>query len=338
MFKKFIIFCLLLAIAAAGAFYYVKQETAAYLAQPLQIQETEFVDVQSGMNLPKLLTMLEAEGKITPSPFKPVMRFLAPEYTNIKVGTFQATNEMSLADLLAIIVKGVGHQFSIRFVEGSTFKQWREILKQDTTLIDKTSQMSEAQIAKALGVEYDNLEGMLLPETYHYTKGMSDLDVLQRAADSLKAELELQWQDKAENLPLNSPYEVLILASIIEKETAVDAERTQVASVFVNRLNKKMKLQTDPTVIYGMGDKYQGNIRRSDLREATPYNTYVIDGLPPTPIAMVSKKSIYAATHPDKTDFIYFVASGTGGHVFSKTLAEHNRAVQNYLKVLRSQK
>ncbi|MGB2078866.1 MAG: endolytic transglycosylase MltG, partial [Vibrio sp.] len=198
--------------------------------------------------------------------------------------------------------------------------------------------MSEAQIAKALDLPYAKLEGLLLPETYNYTKGMSDLDVLKRAAVALQTELDVQWNDRQNDLPLKSAYEALILASIIEKETAEDSERAKVASVFINRLNIGMKLQTDPTVIYGMGDRYQGNIRRSDLRRATPYNTYVIYGLPPTPIAMVSKKSIQAATHPDKTKYLYFVATGKGGHVFNTNLKDHNRSVQAYLKVLRSQK
>ena len=162
--------------------------------------------------------------------------------------------------------------------------------------------------------------------------------MLRRSAERLKKALDKAWQERDENLPLANPHEMLILASIVEKETGIAAERAKVASVFINRLNAKMKLQTDPTVIYGMGENYDGNIRKTDLETPTPYNTYVIDGLPPTPIAMVSESALQAVAQPEKTDFYYFVADGAGGHKFTRNLNEHNKAVQEYLRWYRSQK
>jgi UPF0755 protein len=167
---------------------------------------------------------------------------------------------------------------------------------------------------------------------------MSDLEILKRAHRNLNSILNEHWESRQDNLPLKDRYDALILASIIEKETAVDSERKTISSVFVNRLNRNMRLQTDPTVIYGMGDKYDGNIRKKDLQTRTPYNTYMINGLPPTPIAMAGKASILAALNPEQTRYLYFVASGKGGHVFTRSLTEHNRAVRAYLRELRKSK
>lgn len=337
VFKKLIFLCLFSAIVAAGAYVYIKSELETFLQQPMNVAESEYFQVERGMNLPKLVQALVASEKIKGTPFVPILRLSHPKLTQIKVGTFEIKPNMMLQKFLEQVVTGVGHQFSIRFMEGSRFSQWRDQLAQAEHLDHQITAMSDAEVAKALDLAYENLDGLLLPETYNYTKGMSDLDVLKRAASALKVELDKQWADRSPDLPLKSAYEVLTLASIIEKETAADEERGKVASVFINRLNLGMKLQTDPTVIYGMGDQYDGNIRRRDLQNPTPYNTYVIDGLPPSPIAMVSKKSIYAATHPDETKYLYFVATGTGGHAFNTSLDAHNRSVRAYLKVLKSQ-
>ncbi|OJI45892.1 putative aminodeoxychorismate lyase [Vibrio vulnificus] len=208
-------------------------------------------------------------------------------------------------------------------------------MAQDPYLVHELAGLSEAEIAKRLEIPYEKLEGLFLAETYHYTYGTSDVELLKRAHEKLNRVLDKHWQQRQDKLPLKNSYEALILASIIEKETAIDEERERVASVFVNRLNKRMRLQTDPTVIYGMGEAYDGNIRKKDLRTPTPYNTYVINGLPPTPIAMAGEASIAAALNPENSSYLYFVASGKGGHVFSKTLAEHNRAVRAYLRELK---
>ena len=237
--------------------------------------------------------------------------------------------------MLALIASGKEHQFAITLVEGDRFTDWLEQLSTAPEIVHQSDGMSEAEIAKAIGADTSKLEGYLLPETYHYTSGTTDLELLKRAYRQMTSLLDDAWESRDKSIPLKTPYEALIMASIIEKETAVDDERTVVSSVFMNRLNKNMRLQTDPTVIYGMGDKYKGNIRKRDLRTPTPYNTYTIFGLPPTPIAMPSKASVLAAVKPQESNYYYFVADGKGGHKFSKTLSEHNRAVRAYLRTLK---
>jgi len=326
----------LLALAAVGYFYVTKQ-VDVYLSQPLDIQSEQLVTIPSGTSLNGALSLMTKHGWIDSQFAEKLVRRFHPELTQIKAGTYQLMPDMKLAQALKLLVSGKEHQFAITFVEGSRFSEWMAILEQNKQLKHTLTESSEADIAKQLGIEQSKLEGLFLAETYHFTKGVSDLDILKRAHRKLEGILNSAWETRQENLPLTSPYQALILASIIEKETAVESERERIASVFVNRLNKRMRLQTDPTVIYGMGDNYDGNIRKKDLRAPTPYNTYVINGLPPTPIAMPGEASIRAALNPEQSAYLYFVASGNGGHVFSKNLTEHNRAVRAYLKQLRQQ-
>ncbi|MCE7601455.1 endolytic transglycosylase MltG [Vibrio fluvialis] len=326
----------LLALAAVGYFYVTKQ-VDVYLSQPLDIQSEQLVTIPSGTSLNGALSLMTKHGWIDSQFAEKLVRRFHPELTQIKAGTYQLMPDMKLAQALKLLVSGKEHQFAITFVEGSRFSEWVAILEQNEQLKHTLTESSEADIAKQLGIEQSKLEGLFLAETYHFTKGVSDLDILKRAHRKLEGILNSAWETRQENLPLTSPYQALILASIIEKETAVESERERIASVFVNRLNKRMRLQTDPTVIYGMGDNYDGNIRKKDLRAPTPYNTYVINGLPPTPIAMPGEASIRAALNPEQSAYLYFVASGNGGHVFSKNLTEHNRAVRAYLKQLRQQ-
>ncbi|EKO3491368.1 endolytic transglycosylase MltG [Vibrio fluvialis] len=326
----------LLALAAVGYFYVTKQ-VDVYLSQPLDIQSEQLVTIPSGTSLNGALSLMTKHGWIDSQFAEKLVRRFHPELTQIKAGTYQLMPDMKLAQALKLLVSGKEHQFAITFVEGSRFSEWMAILEQNEQLKHTLTESSEADIAKQLGIEQSKLEGLFLAETYHFTKGVSDLDILKRAHRKLEGILNSAWETRQENLPLTSPYQALILASIIEKETALESERERIASVFVNRLNKRMRLQTDPTVIYGMGDNYDGNIRKKDLRAPTPYNTYVINGLPPTPIAMPGEASIRAALNPEQSAYLYFVASGNGGHVFSKNLTEHNRAVRAYLKQLRQQ-
>jgi UPF0755 protein len=238
---------------------------------------------------------------------------------------------MTLPVFLETIVSGKVVLHSYTVVEGMTSQQLLSSLADNENLKSTVASLSDQELLSALGTEFHHLEGLFLPETYLFPAGTSDLDFLKRAYNSLETYLNQAWLNKADKLPYETPYEALIMASIIEKETGIPEERTEIAGVFVRRLEKGMRLQTDPTVIYGMGENYDGNIRRKDLRTDTAYNTYTRHGLPPTPIALASKESIYAALHPKDGNSLYFVATGKDGrHYFSSTLKEHNNAVRKY--------
>ncbi|MCA3915476.1 endolytic transglycosylase MltG [Vibrio vulnificus] len=336
MIKKIIGLLFIAALMIGVAAVWAYSQTKTYFNQPLKIESSEIITIPSGSGFGRTLAILTEKGWIDePTPLARLIPKLYPEITRIKAGTYQIQSEMSLYQALEVFNLGKEHQFTITFVEGSRFQEWMVQMAQDPYLIHELAGLSEAEIAKRLEIPYEKLEGLFLAETYHYTYGTSDVELLKRAHEKLNRVLDKHWQQRQEKLPLDNSYEALILASIIEKETAIDEERERVASVFVNRLNKRMRLQTDPTVIYGMGEAYDGNIRKKDLRTPTPYNTYVINGLPPTPIAMAGEASIAAALNPENSSYLYFVASGKGGHVFSKTLAEHNRAVRAYLRELK---
>ena len=267
----------------------------------------------------------------------------------LNAGTYEMPANPSFAQMLKVLQAGEKVALvEVQIIEGRTAKDLYQALARSegiTLEVLDAEGKPKSNLKQALGIDAytpegkfsDNLEGWFMPDTYHYGEGTTDKQILQDLYQAQQQILDEAWENRAEGLPYKTPYEALIMASIIEKETGVPEERTLVSAVFVNRLNKGMRLQTDPTIIYGMGDRYDGNIRRKDINEATAYNTYQIDGLPPTPIALPSKASIEAAMHPDDSDALYFVATGTGGHKFSNNLADHNRAVQEYLKVIRAQ-
>lgn len=337
MLKKLLLIIVAAAIAISSAAYWAVENVRGYVNTSVLVETSTLFTVPKGAHYNKVVELLEQQGIVSPSSWSKWAPKLYPELTRIQAGTFQITPAQSLQDVFAQLRSGKQHQLYITFIEGSTFKQWLAALSREEHLKPTLKGKTEAEIAQLLGSSSAKLEGLLLPETYSFDVGDSDFSVLQRAYNNMQKALNQAWQKRETSLPINSEYELLTLASIIEKETAVDGERAKVASVFVNRLNKGMRLQTDPTVIYGMGDEYNGNIRKKDLRAPTPYNTYVIKGLPPTPIAMPGVASINAAANPATTRYFYFVADGKGGHTFSKTLAEHNRAVRQYLKILKSQ-
>ncbi len=252
----------------------------------------------------------------------------------LQVGEYALEPGMSPRTLLQRMRDGKVISYRFTIVEGWNIRELRAALAKAKPLAQEVAQLDDAALMRALDRGGQHPEGRFLPETYLYNRGDSDLDVLKRAADALDRTLAETWKDRDQDLPLKTPYELLTLASIVEKETGVADERPQIAGVFVRRLKVPMRLETDPTVIYGIGSAYNGNIRRKDLDTDTPYNTYTRDGLPPTPIAMAGAAAIRAAAHPAAGDALFFVAvgDGSGRHVFTKTYAEHRTAVADYLR------
>ncbi|MEH2920844.1 endolytic transglycosylase MltG [Samsonia erythrinae] len=312
------------------------QKMQRFAASPLAIEKETIFTLPAGTGREGLESLLVEQKIIADGTFFPWLLRAEPELAKFKAGTYRFMVGMSVREMLALLSSGKEAQFSIRFVEGSRLKEWLETLRQAPytthTLVDK----SEQDIAMLLEIkDKPNPEGWFYPDTYLYTAGTSDIDLLRRAHERMKKTVDEVWKRREQGLPYKTPDELLTMASIIEKETAINEERTQVASVFVNRLRLGMRLQTDPTVIYGMGDDYKGVITRKALDTPTPYNTYVISGLPPTPIAMPGKASLDAAAHPAKTSYLYFVADGKGGHRFTTNLADHNRAVKVYRSALK---
>jgi UPF0755 protein len=253
------------------------------------------------------------------------------EKTKLEIGEYLLVKGSSHEQLLSLLQSGNVITYKVTLVEGKTFNDFLNTLASHKKLLTTLGLgASHQSILEQLNVSEVHPEGWFFPDTYQFASGTRDVDILMQAHQKMKKVLAEEWETRAEGLPYNSAYEALIMASIIEKETGVAYERAEIAGVFVRRLQKGMRLQTDPTIIYGLGDEYQGNIRRKHLTQKTPYNTYVIDGMPPTPIAMPGREAIHAALHPKAGNTLYFVAKGDGSHYFSATLAEHNNAVMEY--------
>ena len=343
--KKIVLFFFLCLILLAGAGFWGFQQLQQFLHQPVNVQNDQLLTIERGTTGNKLVELLEKERILEDADRLSWLLKLHPELNKVKAGTYSLNGVKTVEDLLKLLNSGKEAQFNVQFIEGNTFKNWRKRLENAPHLKQTLKDKSEQEIFQLLALpkvseaidEWMKIDGWLYPDTYNYTPNSTDLELLQRAAERMKKALDKAWNERDKDLPLENSYEMLILASIVEKETGIAAERPQVASVFINRLKAKMKLQTDPAVIYGMGEDYNGNIRKKDLETPTPYNTYVIDGLPPTPIAMPSEEALQAVAHPAQTEFYYFVADGTGGHKFSRNLNEHNKAVQEYLRWYRQQ-
>lgn len=319
---SFLVLIILCSSLVGYTFYQAKQ--------PLDIANTQLLTIKDGTSFSGFSKQLIKEGWLENRFWLRNYVRLMPEYANIKAGTYQIDKDSSIESLLAQLVAGKEHQFTITFIEGTTFKQWLTQLNETDTIVHTISQSSVVDIASKLNINRTNPEGLFYPETYAFTAGTTDIELLKRAQDKMSIELDLAWDNRAQPLPYKDKYQALIMASIIEKESGKNAEHGIISSVFINRLNKKMRLQTDPTIIYGLGDRYKGDIKRKHKREKTAYNTYRINGLPPTPIAMPGKSALHAALNPLATDYFYFVSNGNGQHIFSTNLKDHNKAVVKY--------
>ena len=327
-------FLLFLMVAAAGAGWFGWSDYQRYLDQPIVLSaEGQQFTVEPGWSAKRVADQLEQQGIIQKRHWFDVYARLSNKAGGIKSGEFNLQPPLTVPALFDTLVKGQTIQYSLTIIEGSNWKQAMARVASSTdlkhTLDDQTLQSADA-LMSALGETGIHPEGQFFSDTYAFPKGTTDVEYLRRAKKMLDKVLQEEWDARAEDLPIKTPYEALILASIVEKETAVASERPLIAGVFHARLLKKMRLQTDPTVIYGMGDSYDGNIRRSDLTTDTPYNTYTRAGLPPTPISMVGREAIHAVLHPLETKALYFVARGDGSHQFSETLEQHNAAVRKY--------
>jgi UPF0755 protein len=329
--KRFWLITGSLLLIAGIAVVVAAQQYKRFLATPLSLPVDSYViQIEPGASGSAIIGRLAGFGITRETwQWKLLMRLEPPA---IKKGEYLLDPELLPRELLQLLSSGavVKHRFTL--VEGWTFKQILQALARNEVLkqsLDRDPAEAGSRIISSLDI--DHPEGWFFPETYQFTRGDSDVDILERAHKAMENELAKAWEARQVELPLNSPYELLVLASIIEKETSKETERGQIAGVFVRRLQKRMRLQTDPTVIYGMGDSFDGDIRRDDLETDTPYNTYTRHGLPPTPIAMPGRASLLAAARPEAGNALYFVADGTGGHTFSSTLNEHRAAVKKLI-------
>jgi UPF0755 protein len=334
-------FLFLLMLVAAGAGFWAWQRYTSFAYRPMAGIETgASVVVESGDSLPIVLRKLRAAGIETGESIE--WRVLARQLQaagKLQVGEYPLDPETTPSELLIAMRDGKVTQRRFTIVEGWNIRELRAALSRAEPLRHETTQLDDVALMKLLGHPGQHPEGRFLPETYLYTTGDSDLEVLHRAHDAMDKALASAWEQRGEDTVLKTPDEMLALASIVEKETGIASERPQIAGLFARRLKIGMRLQTDPTVIYGMGSRYNGNIRKADLLADTPYNTYTRAGLPPTPIAMPGIDALEAVANPATGEALFFVAigDGSGRHLFARTLAEHEANVGRYLKNYRAQ-
>lgn len=314
------------AAASAGWSWYQR-----FLSRPVALeQEQEPFVVSPGATLRDVAHELADKGWISSRFLFTILAYQTGQQGALKAGEYAITKGMDPSELLALLTSGKSIQFPVTFVPGITFRDAIQRITDSDVFQIELAGLSDAEIMQRIGLDAEHPEGWFFPDTYLFDRGTTDAEILKRAHRRMRAVLQAEWAERVSDLPIETPYQALVLASIVEKETGLASERPRIAGVFTRRLQKGMKLQTDPTVIYGMGEDYDGNIRRDDLTRPTPYNTYVIAGLPPTPIALPGREAINAVLHPADGEALYFVARGDGSHHFSSTLDEHNCAVRQY--------
>ncbi len=321
---KVIVSVLLLAFFSSVIGY---QQLQATIQTPLQIANNTQFEVKKGTGFNKLCRQWQQQQWVEDCWRFQILAKLDPTLTDLKAGLYELSAD-SVLNNIKKINQGQQISFSFTIIEGQAL---RDVLNTLSTASHLQNDLKLEQLGEQIIGKQTHLEGWLFPDTYHYHSNDTASSLLKRAAQKMQQTLADAWQQRASDLPYDTAYEALIMASIIEKETALASERPLIASAFINRLNTNMRLQTDPTVIYGLGEDFDGDIKRKDLRNYTPYNTYRINGLPPTPIAMPSKEAILAAVNPPKSEYVYFVAKGDGSHQFSTTLKQHNAAVNRYI-------
>lgn len=304
---------------------------------PLGNTQDVVLQVTKGQGVQHVAAELERQGLIAKPHWFLLLAYLSGSASRIKYGEYLLHPGAKPVDVLSMLAAGRVRQYPFSIIEGWTFKQLRDALDAEPVLDHRSLGKSVDELMAAIGAVGVHPEGRFFPDTYHVTRGSSDIDLLRRAKERMDAVLRREWSMRQSGLPFSSPDQALVLASIVEKETSRPEERTMVAGVFTRRLQKGMRLQADPTVIYGMGDDYHGNITRQDLMRPTPYNTYRRNGLPPTPIAMPGLGAIRATLQPAGGDALYFVARGDGSHLFSAELGDHERAVTVYQRGARDE-
>lgn len=300
------------------------------LQQPLNITQEELLDVPNGTTPTGTFKRLEADGLIKDAFWLRVYWRFNLAGQPLHSGEYRMVPGMTMEGLIGVWKRGEVVQYSVTLVEGWNFRQVRAALAKDEKLQQTLANLSDSEVMDRLGHSGVFPEGRFFPDTYRFVRGTSDVDLLKKAYDRLEDVLAKEWAQRAADVPYTQPYQALIMASLVEKETGVPQERGQIAGVFVRRMRLGMLLQTDPTVIYGLGERYTGKLTRAHLKEENPYNTYLIPGLPPTPIAMVGREAIHAALNPAPGNSLYFVARGDGSHVFSDDLDSHNNAVREF--------
>ena len=322
--RRLVVLLVVLALAAGASLYW-------FATTPRELPATPFeFTVKPGAHVRAVSRQLADAGLM---PEEHLLWAVARAWNRrgpIQAGTYRLDKPLTPLEILDKMARGDVLLVDMVFVEGTTFRQWLSQLAAQPRVRQTLAGKSDEEIRSALGLGEERPEGWFFPDTYRFAPGASDVEILKRAHAVMKRRLDEAWAARDAGLPLATPYEALILASIVEKETGAAAERPVIASVFANRLRRGMRLQTDPTVIYGMAERFDGNIRKKDLTADTPWNTYTRDGLPPTPIAMPGLGSLQAATRPADTEFLYFVSRGDGTHEFTRSLEEHNRAVAKW--------